>query len=308
MGCSMADTKRRKHTIDPGHYTVLAPIPPFVDVILQSNQINPQEFAIIEALAMSYPNDPRMVKMVRKAGDASAKVPYLIDYGETSSSILEALREVAEPYVQGLKKLPAPMQATIHTLLSINIVPQGCERYGIPALLEINRIQQEMTDTLRGMMVGRKLAQEFHESDVKALKLLDEKWSKIREKLFAWPFIQSLPEKSQMQFIPKYYEDNLVAMREICVIVDSPYAQELKELTPPVLQNPLPFDEPAPVTGSADWLLRVVGKVGRHFTRAMLEIINRHLEEERIHPSSHDFDRINYEAQEALRLFDERNP
>jgi hypothetical protein len=111
-----------------------------------------------------------------------------------------------------------------------------------------------------------------------------------------------------MQFIPKYYEDNLVAMREICVIVDSPYAQELKELTPPVLQNPLPFDEPAPMTGSADWLLRVVGKIGRHFTRAMLEIIVRHLEAERINLSSLDFDRINYEAQDALRLFDERNP
>ncbi len=304
----MADTKRRKHTIDPGHYTVLAPIPPFVDVILQSNQINPQEFAIIEELAMSYPNDPRMIKMVRKAGDASAKVPYLINYGETPQSILEMLREVAAPHVASLKKLPHPLQATIHTLLSINMVPNGCEKYGIPALLEINRIQQEMTDRLRSMMAGRRLAQEFHESDVKALKLLDEKWSKIREDSFAWPFIQSLPEKSQMQFIPKYYEDNLVAMREICVIVDSPYAKELKELTPAVLQNPLPFDEPAPVTGSADWLLRVVGKIGRHFTRAMLEIINRHLEEERIHPSSHDFDRINYEAQEALRLFDERNP
>jgi len=304
----MADTRRRKHTIEPDHYTVLAPIPPFVDVILQSNQINPQEFAIIEGLAMSYPNDPRMIKMVRKAGDASAKVPYLLNYGETPQSILEILREVAAPHVASLKKLPHALQATIHTLLSINMVPTGCEKYGIPALLEINRIQQEMTETLRGMMVGRKLAQEFHDSDVKALKLLDEKWSKIREDSLAWPFIQSLPEKSQMQYIPKYYEENLVAVREICVLVDSPYAKELKELTPSVLQNPLPFDEPAPVTGSADWLLRVVGKIGRHFTRAMLEIINRHLEEERIHPSSHDFDRINYEAQEALRLFDERNP
>ena len=41
----------------------------------------------------------------------------------------------------------------------------------------------------------------------------------------------------------------------------------------------------------------------------MLEIINRHLEEAKIRPSFRtDFDELNYEAQEALRLTDERNP
>jgi len=304
----MATSTRRKHIVDLDHYTVLAPIPPFVDVILQTNQISPQEYDVIAALAASYPNDPRMVKMVRKAGDASGKVPYLLEYGEPQATILDALRDVAAPHAASLKKLPGPLQATIHTLLSINMVPRGFELFGIPALLEINRIHKEITDTLRGMMAGRKLAQEYHDSDQRALKSLDEKWHKIRETSVAWPFIQSLPEHSQMQFIPKYYEDNLVAVREVCVIVDSPYALELKNLTPPILQNPLPLNEDAPATGSVDWLLRVVGKVGRHFTRAMLEIIVKHLEAERVHLSSHDYDRINYEAQDALRLFDERNP
>ena len=50
-----------------------------MDVILQSNQIKCQEFAIIEALAMSYPNDP-MVRKITRLGNTSAKVLYLIDY------------------------------------------------------------------------------------------------------------------------------------------------------------------------------------------------------------------------------------
>lgn len=306
----MTDPGHRKHTVQLERYTVLAPFPPFVDVILQSGQISPEEFVKIAELAASYPNDPRMVEMVRKAGDTSAKVPYLIDYSETSRSILEALREVAAPHVENMKKLPAPLQATIHTLLSINMVPRGFEAYGIPALLEIDRIQKEITATLHGMMAGRKLAQEFHESNEKALKLLDQEWHKVRKENVSWPFIQSLPEHTQMQIIPIYNfeKNNLVAVREICVIVDSPYARELRNLTPPILQNPLPEDEMAPATGSADWLLRVIGKVGRHFTRALLDIIVRHLETERIPPSHQNFDQINYEAQDALRSFDESHP
>ncbi len=62
------------------------------------------------------------------------------------------------------------------------------------------------------------------------------------------------------------------------------------------------------MTGSADWLVRVVGKVGRHFTRALLDIIVKHMEAERIHPHARDYDRINYEALDALRSFNERNP
>lgn len=302
----MADRENRKHEINLKRYTVLAPIPPFVDVIVQCTPIGPQEFAKIMELAESYQGDPRLIEMVRKAGDASAKVPYLLDYGETPQSILEALREVAAPHVENLKKLPGPMQATIHTLLSINMVPRGYEAYSISALLEIDRMQKAMTETLHKMMAGRKLAQEFHEDNEKALKLLDQKWHKMRTDLMPWPF--SLPEQSQMQFFPSYYREHLIALREVCVIVDPPEARELRKLTPRVLQNPLPEDEMAPVTGSADWLLRMVGKVGRHFTRALLDIISRHLEAERVHLGSRNYDRINYEAQDALRSFVENTP
>lgn len=303
----MADLEHRKHKVDLKRFTVLAPNSPFVDVILQSCLISPGEYDKIANLAASYPNDPRLIEMVRRAGDASAKVPYLLKSGETPHSILETLRAVAEPYVDGLRKLPEPMQATIHTLLSINLVPRGYEAYGIPALLEINRIQKEMTTTLHGMMTGRKLALEFREENEQVLKLLDQEWYKIRFSHVSWPLAQSLPESSQMQFIPKYIDDRLVDLREICVVVESPGARELRSLTPRVLQNPLPEDEMIPVTGSADWLLRVIGKIGRHFTRALLDIIVQHLEEERSHPCPQDIDRINYEAQDALRSFNERH-
>ncbi|MBE0699906.1 MAG: hypothetical protein IH586_23520, partial [Anaerolineaceae bacterium] len=276
--------------------------------ILQCGLITPAEFIKIAELAASYPNDPRMIEMVRKAGDASAKVPYLMEYGETPQSILAALREVAAPHVEYLKILPEPVQATIHTLLSINMVPTGYEAYGIPALLEINRMQKEMTSVLRGMMAGRKLAQEFHENNARALRLLDQEWHNVRKMNVPWPFIQSLPEQTQMQFIPKYYRDCLVSMREVCVIVDSPDWRELRSLTAPVLQNPLPEDEMAPVTGSADWLVRVVGKVGRHFTRALLDIIVEHLKNDRVYLDSQDYEKINFEAHDALRSYIERTP
>ena len=91
----MANPQHHKLKVDLERFTILAPIPPFVDVILQFCLINRQEFIKIAELAASYPNDPRMIEMVRKAGDASAKVPYLMETGETPQSILEALREVA---------------------------------------------------------------------------------------------------------------------------------------------------------------------------------------------------------------------
>ena len=304
----MANPEHRKHKVHLDRFTVLAPVPPFVDVILQCSPIKRHDFEKIVELALSYPDDPRMIEIVRKAGDASAKVPYLMEYGESPHSILETLREVARPHVEGLNKMPVPMQATIHTLLSIDMVPTGYEAYGIPALLEIDRMQKEITAALRGMMAGRKLAQEFHENNKEALKLLDQEWHNLRKNNLPWPFAQSLPMHPQMQFNPIYQKKNLVSMRELCVIVDSPDAHELKNMTPRNLRKPLPEDEMAPVTGSEDWLLRMVGKIGRHFTRALLEIIVKHLEAEQIHPNSHDYDLINYEAQDALRSFTERSP
>lgn len=301
-------THPKDHPVQLERFNILAPIPPFVDVILHGCPIRPQEFPKILELAESYPNDPRLIEMVRRAGDASAKVPYLIDHGETAQSILETLREVAAPHVENLKKLPKPVQATIHTLLTINMVPRGYELYGIPALLEIDRIQREITKTLRGIMAGRKLAQEFHENNKKALNLLDQEWAHIRNNLTPVPFTQSLPEHPRMEFFPVYCNGYLITIHEVCVIVDSPDARELRNLTPRVLQKPLPHDEMVPVTGSVDWLLRMVGKVGRHFTRASLEIIQKHLEEEQTHHKLQTCDQITLEAQDAFKEFIESHP
>jgi hypothetical protein len=111
-----------------------------------------------------------------------------------------------------------------------------------------------------------------------------------------------------MQYIPSFYKNCLVAMREVCVIVDSPEAAELKRLTPAVLVYPLPESIAAPVTGSEDWLIRVVGKIGRHFTRALLDIISAHLKAKQVNVEPSDYSRINYQAQEALRYFVEKTP
>ena len=304
----MAAQEYHKLKVKTGHFHILAPVPPFVDVILQCNSVTPQEFSKIARLAASYANDPRMIEMVRKAGDASAKVPYLMAEGETPHSVLTTLRQIAQPHVEHLKTLPSPMQATIHTLLSINMAPSGYEEYGIPALLEIERIQREIVGTLRTTMTGRKLAEQFHQDNKAALEALDRDWLHVRKGDSPWPFPQSLPDRPQMQYIPTYYKNCLVAMHEVCVIVDAPDAKQLRELTPPVLRYPLPENEPAPMTGSADWLLRVVGKIGRHFTRALLDIIKTHLEMKRVTVEAHNYDFISNQAQEALRQFVERTP
>ena len=274
----------------PEHFHVLSPKTPFVDIILQSIKISPSEFAKIIELAEGYPNDQRLVEMVRMGGDGSAKVPYLMETGETPESILTALREIARPHIERLNSLPEPIKATIELLLSINSVPHGCEVYGIPALLEIDRMQGEMVKTLRTMMVGRKLAADFVQDNVTALQMLDKAWPELRKKKpGSWPFDKELPKTAQMQFEPSIHHNQFVYLHELCVIVDSPHTAELKYFTPSVLKRPLPEHVQAPVTGSADWLIREVGKVGRQFTRALLDIIRAKLDAEKIYGNSQEF-------------------
>ena len=112
--------------------------------------------------------------MVRKAGDASAKVPYLLDAHQTPASILSTLREIAQPHVERLNRIPEPLRSTIHLLLSsIKASRAAARRYAITALLEIEQIQEEMVRVLRGLMSGRELAREFFDENVAALKQLD---------------------------------------------------------------------------------------------------------------------------------------
>jgi hypothetical protein len=247
--------------------------------------------------------------MVRNAGDASGKVPYLLNTGETPASILATLREVAQPHAEHLQRLPDTLQTTISLLLSINAVPSGCEAYALAALLEIDRMQEEMIHTLRGLMAGRKLAREFHHDNLAALEQLDKDWPRLRSERSSQWHSQPLPEWPHMQYQPIFgLNHRLVGVRETCVIVKSPGARALKRLTPAVLQRPMPKSEPTPTTRSVDWLIRDSGKVGRQFTRALLGIIKTHLEAEQVALDADNLDLINRHAQEALLEFMSRTP
>lgn len=307
----MENLIHRRSTIDTGQYFVLAPIPPFVDIILQSITINRREFSKIVNLAAGYQNDPRMIEMVRKSGDASAKVPYLMDAGETADSILATLREIAQPHLEYIHSLPDQVQATIHLLLSINTVPRGCEMYGLPALLEIDRIQGELVSTLHDLMNSKHLAMDFHHNNLSALQMLDRDWPRLREgKGPRWPNSPlPLPRWAQMQYEPFFDKaGRLISLRETCVIVDAPDAHKLQWFIPPVLQRPLPPNVPVPTVGSADWLIHEVGKIGRHFTRALLEIIKAHLVAEQIALESRNYTLINQHAQDALQEYVHKTP
>lgn len=305
----MPTTEQRKLTVDTEHFSILNITPPFVDICLQSIFISQREFSKIAEIAAGYPNDARLIEMVRIAGDASGKVPYLLAAGETPVSILDTLREVTRSQAERFQGLPDALQATICLLLSINTVPQGCEAYALTALLEIDRMQEEMIQTLRGLMSGRKLAQHFYNDNMAALKQLDRKWERLRsEKSSQW-HTQSLPEQPQMQYHPLFdYNNRLVGMHETCVIVDTPGAHMLKQFTPAVLQRPLPESEPAPSTRSVDWLIRDSGKIGRHFTRALIGIIKTHLKAEQVALEAGNHDLINRRAQEALEEFVKKTP
>jgi hypothetical protein len=112
-----------------------------------------------------------------------------------------------------------------------------------------------------------------------------------------------------MQYQPLFgLNHRLVGVRETCVIVEAPDARTLKRLTPAVLQRPLPESEPAPTTRSVDWIIRDTGKVGRHFTRALLGIIKPHLEAEQVALEAENLDLINRHAQEAILEFMNRTP
>jgi hypothetical protein len=302
-------TPTARDKINTGRYYVLSPIIPFVDISLQSIAITKREFTQIKTLAAGYQNDPRMIEMVRKGGDASAKVPYLLAAGETADSILATLRKIVQPHVERLQSLPESIQATIHLLLSINTVPRGCEVFGIPALLEVDRMQAEIIQSLHEKMVGRQLANEFHKHNSLAFQKLDKDWPRIRE-LNTVPWANTpLPEQSQIEYTPLFDKNGrLLYVKETCVIIDSPDQRMLKKLTPAVLQNPLPPNIPIPIAGSADWLIRYVGKIGRHFTRALLGIIKLRLETEAVALDTQNYDLITKHALEAMREYIENNP
>ena len=48
--------------------------------------------------------------------------------------------------------------------------------------------------------------------------------------------------------------------------------------------------------------------MGRHFTRALLKIVNDRLESEKINLEAKNYEMINRQAQEALKEFIERTP
>ncbi|MBN2085216.1 MAG: hypothetical protein JW748_08305 [Anaerolineales bacterium] len=305
----MSIQKKRQIKVDTNQFYVLSPILPYIDIIFRSINIHKKDYSKTTTLIHKFQEDPRMVEVVHKCGDASAKVPYLIEAGETKESILKTLRGIADPHVEYLNRLPEKIQTTIHLLLSINILPRGCEELGIPALLEIDRIQREMIGTLRGLMEDRPLAKAFHENNRTALQMLDRDWPRIREEKTCRFSTVLLPELAQTQYKPTFDKEGwLKYIHETCVIVDSPDAKILRPFIPAVLQDPYPASEPIPVMGSADWLIVNVGKIGRHLTRALLGIIKERLETEQIPLEKDNYELINQRALETLHNYVEKMP
>ena len=307
----MPATQYRTSVVDTEHFSVLHITPPFVDICLQSTFISQREFLKIAEIAVGYPNDARLIEMVRIAGDASGKVPYLLAAGISPDSILATLREVAASQVEHFQGLPDALRSTICLLLSINTVPHGCETYALPALLEIEQMQGEMTQALRSLMSGRQLAQQFHLQNIAVLQQLDKDWPRLRsEKSSQWhTHTQPLPQQPQMQYHPTFDHNNrLVGVLETCVLVESPGAHLLRRLTPLVLQRPLPALNLVPSPRSVDWLIRDSGKVGRHFTRALLGIIKAHLKAEQVELEASNYGLINRYAQEAIEDFVRKTP
>lgn len=293
---------------DTRQFIVLNPRPPFLDILLKMANINRDEYARIKDLAESWGNDPRLIEMVRLGGDASAKVPYLLDPGETRESILSTLRAIAQPHVEYLANLPAAVQSSIHLLLSINSLPTGSEEYALPALLEIDRIHGEMVRRLRGVMAERPLAVKFRENNMAALQNLDSRWRTMRKEV-NYPIPgTTLPETSRMEFEPVYEKNRLVHVYETCVVVPPPDRDLLLRYTPPILQRPLPSGMAVPPTGTADWLLREGGKVGRHFTRALLHLVKERMEKEKISLEVKNYERIAREAQQLWEDFVRKLP
>jgi hypothetical protein len=290
-------------------YSILSLHPPYTEILLQTTSIDHQEYLKIVEIAQAYANDPRLVEMIRQAGDASAKVPYLVDEHETPDSILATLREIAAPHVHYLNSLPEKVQATIHTLLSINKLPVGYESFGIPALLEIDRIQGEMIAKLKESMRERKMAEEFYQANLTALKELDRDWPKLRQRKYPyWQKSAFIPEEAKMAYEGYFNNDQLTHILETCVIVDPPRSSDYKRFIPAVLRRPMHESTVVAATGSADWLIREVGKIGRHFTRALLEIIKGHLKAEKIDLDVKNYERINKAAHEILEEFIYRTP
>ncbi len=162
---------------------------------------------------------------------------------------------------------------------------------------------------LRQRMQGRQMAKEFLDANIHALHQLDQEWPRLRQtKTPYWPNQMVVPLDSHMTYEPVFEKEKLHFVSETCVIVDPPKIHDFKKFIPSVLVRPLPEHEKAPAIGSEDWLIREVGKIGRHFTRAMLEIIKDHLESERITLEVKNYRLIDREAREALEEYIFRLP
>ena len=81
-----------------------------------------------------------------------------------------------------------------------------------------------------------------------------------------------------------------------------------KRFTPGVLKRLLPETVPMPATGSVDWLNRNIGKIGHHFTRALVTIVKTHLEAERVALEAGNHDLIDRHAQDAFLEYVRRTP
>lgn len=305
----MKTTVSFSQKIHTNNYIVLASQSPFVEIILRNTGVTESEFPRILQLIHQYPNDPRLTEMVRVAGDTSAKVPYLLDEGETAASILNTLRNVAHPHAEKLRNLPEQVRSTIYTLLAINQLPVGYEVYGIPALLELDGIQQEIILALRKLMTGRKLAEEFLAANLAALREIDSEWPRLeKRRITYWPNNISIPQQAQTQYQPVFENNQLLRLYETSVIVTPPWAKEFQQYIPQVLRRPMGEQDLTPATGSVDWLLREGGKVGKHVTRALLELIRTHLEEERLAMDMLNYERINQASHEILKEYIGKTP
>jgi hypothetical protein len=281
---------------------VLSVRPPFNNCILELVDIDQSAFPSFESRALGYPNDSRLIDMVRAGGDASAKVPYLMSDTETPESILDQLKKIAQPHVEHISTLPEDMQSTITLLLTINAPPTGKDyrKLVIPALLELDRIQGEMTSKLHTLMEGRTLARVFHEGNIRALQQLDSRWPSIRENPIN-PFSQErFPMEAKTRYIPEVSNGKLAHIREESVIVNPPFIKALQFLTPDVLKRPLPQNVKYHI-GSIEWLIREIGKVGRHSTRALLDIVKERIEQERIDLSPENYANIAKRGMQALQ-------
>lgn len=274
--------------------------PPFVSPLLTAirpDAIDEPMFDELVRRASPYTEKWLATNMVRQI-DMTGMTPYLIGTAVTPEDTLVTLLPLASEQLDRIGRFDDALEDEIFSSL-------WGGRTSIRALMELDRIQSDMTDTLKGIMKGHPEAEAFRAANLKAIKnaaggdvlpspggFLD---MLMPTRSFTW-----LERTPSVTYRPKFDEDGrLVDVSQRYSLPDIPAKGTLLAILPKAFRRDTPGVDTDPKTPIG--FLRRLGKVGHPLPRAIVGVVAEAREQAARK-------RHQMEADEAFRSWIESHP